>query len=104
VVVQGASLAEVQGKAASQTPPPIEARGKSPAAPDPGVGAPAPRVGDEAVSPGGWTDMSPCGVEGTPPGEKAKDIVSTRVRVELYDQQVNRKKSDTKICLRRLIT
>jgi hypothetical protein len=39
-VVQGASLAEVQGKAASQTPPPAEARGKSPAAPAPGVGDP----------------------------------------------------------------
>jgi hypothetical protein len=46
VVVQGASLAEVQGKAASQTPPPTEARGKSPA-------APAPRAGDDAVSPDG---------------------------------------------------
>jgi hypothetical protein len=52
-VVQGASLAEVQGKAASQTPPPAEARGKSPAAPAPDVGTPAPRVGDDAVSPGG---------------------------------------------------
>jgi hypothetical protein len=55
-VVQGASLAEVQGKAASQTPPPAEARGKSPAAPGPvpapGVGAPAPRAGDDAVSSG----------------------------------------------------
>ena len=28
MVVQGASLAEVQGKAASQTPPPAEARGR----------------------------------------------------------------------------
>jgi hypothetical protein len=28
VVVHGASLAEVQGKAASHTPPPIEARGR----------------------------------------------------------------------------
>jgi hypothetical protein len=46
-VVQGASLAKVQGKAASQTPPPAEARGKSPAAPapTPGIGAPAPRAG-----------------------------------------------------------
>jgi hypothetical protein len=53
-VVQGASLTEVQGKAASQTPPPAEARGKSPAAPAPapGVGVPAPRAGDDAVSPG----------------------------------------------------
>jgi hypothetical protein len=51
VVVQGASLAEVQGKAASQTPPPAEVRGRSPAAPAPSVGAPAPRAGDDAVSP-----------------------------------------------------
>jgi hypothetical protein len=44
----------VQGKSASQTPPPAEAMGKSPAtpAPAPGVGAPAPRAGDDAVSPG----------------------------------------------------
>jgi hypothetical protein len=53
MVMQGASLAEVQGKVASQTPPPTEARGKSPAAPDPGVSAPAPRASDDAVSPGG---------------------------------------------------
>jgi hypothetical protein len=54
MVVQEASLAEVQGKAASQTPPPAEARGKSPSAPGPapGVGAPGPRAGDDAVSPG----------------------------------------------------
>jgi hypothetical protein len=65
VVVQGASLAEVQGKAASQTPPPAEARRKSPI-------APAPRAGNDAVSPGGWTDLSPCDAEGAPPGEKAK--------------------------------
>jgi hypothetical protein len=50
VVVQGASLAEVQEKAASQTPPPAEARGKSPAAPAPGIDAPAPRAGDDVVS------------------------------------------------------
>jgi hypothetical protein len=54
-VMQGASLAEVQRKAASQTPPPAEARGKSPAALAPGVGAPDPRAGDDAVSPDGWT-------------------------------------------------
>ena len=41
MVVQGASLVEVQGKVASQTPPPTEARGKSPAAPGP---TPAPSV------------------------------------------------------------
>jgi hypothetical protein len=78
VVVQGASLAEVQGKAASQTPPPTEARGKSPASPTPcpapsaGVGAPAPRAGDDAVSPGEWTNLAPCDAEDAPLGEKAK--------------------------------
>jgi hypothetical protein len=75
-VVQGASLAEVQGKAASQTQPPAEARGKSPTAPGPtpahGVGAPAPRAGDDAVSPAGRTDLAPCDAEDAPPGEKAK--------------------------------
>jgi hypothetical protein len=53
MVMQGASLAEVQGKAASQTPHPTEARGKSPAAPAPGIDAPAPRAGGDAVSPDG---------------------------------------------------
>jgi hypothetical protein len=78
MVVQGASLAEVQGKAASQTPPPAEARGKSPTgpapgpAPTPGVGAPAPCARDDAVSPGDWTDLAPCDAVDAPPGEKAK--------------------------------
>jgi hypothetical protein len=98
MVVQGASLAEVQGKVASQTPPPAEARMKSHAAP--GISAPAPRAGDDVVSPGDWTDLAPCDAVDAPPGEKAKsgsqtyvqctsdepstkDIVSTRVRVEL---------------------
>jgi hypothetical protein len=51
-VVQGASLAKVQGKAASQTPPPTKARGKSPAAPAPGVSSPASHAGNNAVSQG----------------------------------------------------
>jgi hypothetical protein len=74
MVVQGESLAEVQGKAASQTPPPAEARGKSPAAPAPApsVGVPAPHVGDDAVSPVDWTDLTPCNAVDAPPGEKAK--------------------------------
>jgi hypothetical protein len=74
VVVQGASLAEVQGKVASQTPPPVEVRGKSLAAPAlaPGVGAPAPRAGDDAVSPGDWTDLASCDAVDAPLGEKAK--------------------------------
>jgi hypothetical protein len=46
----------VQEKAASQTPPLTEARRKSPAAPGPaptpGIGAPTPRAGDNAVSSG----------------------------------------------------
>jgi hypothetical protein len=102
VVVQRASLAEVQGKEASQTPPLAEARGKSLAAPapTPGVDAPAPRVSDDAVSPGYWTDLTPCDVADAPPVEKAKrgsqtyvqctrygpstkDIISIRVIVEL---------------------
>jgi hypothetical protein len=76
VVVQGASLAEVQGKAASQTPPPAEERGKSPAAPShapaPGIGAPTPRAGNNAVSLGDWTDLAPYDTVDAPPGEKAK--------------------------------
>jgi hypothetical protein len=83
-VVQGASLAEVQGKATSQTPPLAEARGKSPAAPGPapapGVGAPAPHAGDDAVSPGGWTDLAPCDAVDAPPGEKAKRGSQTYVQ------------------------
>jgi hypothetical protein len=85
-VVQGASLAEVHGKAASQTPPPAEARGKSPAAPapapapTPGVGTPAPCAGDDAVSPGDWTDLTPCDTVDAPPGEKAKRGSQTYVR------------------------
>jgi hypothetical protein len=82
VVVQGASLAGVQGKAASQTPPPTEARGKSPTAPGPapGVGTPAPRAGDNAVSPSDWTDLAPCDVVDAPPGEKAKRGSQTYVQ------------------------
>jgi hypothetical protein len=81
VVVQGASLAEVQGKAASQTPPPAEARGESPAAPAPalGIGAPTPRAGDDAVSPGDWTDLTLCNAVDAPSGEKAKRGAQTYV-------------------------
>jgi hypothetical protein len=83
-VVQGASLAEVQGKEASQTPPPIEARGKSPAAPGPapapGIDAPAPRAGDDVVSPAGWTDLTPCDAGDAPPGEKTKKGSHTYVQ------------------------
>jgi hypothetical protein len=80
VVVQGASLAEVQGKAVSQTPPPAEARGKSPTAPAPSVGAPTPRGGDDVVSPGDWTDLAPCGTVDAPPSEKAKRGSQTYVQ------------------------
>jgi hypothetical protein len=67
-------LAKVQGKAVSQTPPPAEARGKSPAAPAPApsVGAPAPRAGDDTVSPSDWTDLAPCDAVDAPLSEKAK--------------------------------
>jgi hypothetical protein len=80
MVVQGASLAEVQRKAASQTPPPAEARGKSHAAPAPGVGAPAARADNDAVSPGDWTDLAPCDTVDAPPGEKAKRGSQTYVQ------------------------
>jgi hypothetical protein len=82
VVVQGASLAEVQGKAASQTPPPAEARGKSPAAPAPApsIDAPAPRAGDDAVSPGDWTDLTPCDAGDAPTVKKAKRGSHTYVK------------------------
>jgi hypothetical protein len=84
MVVQGASLAEVQGKEASQTPPPAEARGKSPAAlgpaPTPGVGAPAPRACDDAVSQGDSTDLAPCDAMDAPSGEKAKRGSQTYVQ------------------------
>jgi hypothetical protein len=84
-VVQGASLAEVKGKAASQTPPSAEARGKSPAAPAapdsaPSVGAPAPRAGDDAVSPDDWTDLTPCDAVDALPSEKAKRGSQTYVQ------------------------
>jgi hypothetical protein len=80
----GTSLAEVQGKAASQTPPLAEARRKSPAAPAPapapGIGAPAPRAGHDAVSLASWTDLTPCDAVDAPPGEKAKRGSQTYVQ------------------------
>jgi hypothetical protein len=114
MVVQGAPLAEAQGRVASQTPPPIEVRGKNPVVSTPGIGAPAPRAGGGAVSPGGSTVLSHCGAVDAPQGERTgkgsptyvqciydgpstKDIVGTRVRIELYDQQVNQKQSKMKI-------
>jgi hypothetical protein len=80
VVVQGASLAKVQGKAASQTPPLAEARGKSPTAPAPGVRAPAPHAGNDAVSPGDWIHLAPWDAVDAPPGEKAKRGSQTYVQ------------------------
>jgi hypothetical protein len=84
MVVQGAPLAEVQGKAASQTPPPTKARGKSPAAPSPapapGVDAPAPRADNDAISLGDWTDLAPCDAVDAPLGEKAKKGSQTYVQ------------------------
>jgi hypothetical protein len=78
-VVQGASLGEARWRAASQTPPSVEAWGKSPAALAPSVSAPTPRVGDCAVSLGGSTDLSPCGAVGAPQGERARKGSSTYV-------------------------
>jgi hypothetical protein len=85
----GASLAEVQGKAASQTPPPAEARGKSPAASALGptrvlgIDAPAPRAGDDAVSLGDWTYLTLCGTVDAPRGEKAKKGITDLRAVHL---------------------
>ena len=72
----------MQGKAVSQTPPPAEARGKSPAAPAPapGVGAPAPRAGGDAVFLGDWTNLAPCDAVGALLGEKAKRGSQTYVQ------------------------
>jgi hypothetical protein len=65
---------------ASYTPPPAEARGKSPAAPAPGVGAPAPHAGNDAVSLGDWTDLTPCDTVDATLGEKAKRGSQTYVQ------------------------
>jgi hypothetical protein len=62
----------VQERAASQTPPLAEARGKSPAALAPCVSVPAPRAGSGAVSSGDLTIRSPCVVEDAPQGERAR--------------------------------
>jgi hypothetical protein len=80
VVVQGAPLAEVQGRAGSQTLPPSKARGKSLASPAPSVGAPAPRAGGGAVSPGGSIVLSPCGAVDAPQGERARKGSPTYVQ------------------------
>jgi hypothetical protein len=80
MVVQGAPLAEAQGRAASQTPPPAEVRRKSPTAPAPGVDAPAPRAGGSVVSPGDSTVLSPCGAVDAPQGEKARKGSPTYVQ------------------------
>jgi hypothetical protein len=75
MVVQGASLAKVQGRLPPRLHLP-EARGKSPTVPGPapasGMGTPAPRAGDDAVSLGDWTDLALCDAVNAPPGEKAK--------------------------------
>jgi hypothetical protein len=72
----------MQGKAASWTPPSTEVRGKSPSAPapTPSIGTPAPRAGDDAVSPGNWTDLAPYDIVDAPPGEKAKRGSQTYVQ------------------------
>ena len=68
----------------------VRARGKSPAAPTPapGVGAPAPRAGDDAVSLGCWTDLAPCDAVDAPLGEKAKrgiiDLRAVHLRRAIY--------------------
>ena len=79
MVVQGAPLAEAQGRVASQTPPPIEVRGKNPVVSTPGIGAPAPRASDSTVSLGDSTIPSPCDTVDTPQGERAIKGSSTYV-------------------------
>jgi hypothetical protein len=59
---------------------PLRRGGKSPAAPAPGVGAPAPRAGDDVVSPGDWTDLAPCDAGDALPGRKAKRESQTYVQ------------------------
>ena len=49
-------------------------------APAPGIGTPAPRAGDDAVSPGDWTDLTPCDAGDAPPGGKAKRGSQTYVQ------------------------
>jgi hypothetical protein len=57
---------------ASQTLPPAKARKKSPAAQNPVVDAPAPRVGGGATSPNGWIDQSPGDEANAPRDERAR--------------------------------
>jgi hypothetical protein len=58
--------AEAQERDASETPPLAEARGKSHAAPAPGVGAPTHREGGGTVSPGDSIILSPHDAVETP--------------------------------------
>jgi hypothetical protein len=87
--------------------------GKSPTASSISVSAPAPHAGSGAVSPSDLTVQSSCGAVDAPQGERAgkgsstyvhciqdgpsiKDVVSIRVRIELYEQQVNHKQNKVK--------
>jgi hypothetical protein len=58
-----------RGSNASHALPLAEAGSKSPAAPAPGVDAPAPREGGGATSPSGWTGQS-LGDEAEAPQDK----------------------------------
>jgi hypothetical protein len=73
MVVQGAPPAGAPGWGVSQTLPPTEAGWKSPVAPSPDIGAPAPRATNGAASPGSSTDRSPCGEVDAPQGEMARN-------------------------------
>jgi hypothetical protein len=44
------------------------------------TGAPAPRAGGDAVSPGDWTDLAPCDAVDAPPGKKEKRGSQTYVQ------------------------
>jgi hypothetical protein len=82
VVSQGHLWLRCRGRRPLRPPPPAEARGKSPAAPGPapGVSAPAPHAGDDAVSPGDWTDLTLCDAVDARPDEKAKRGSQTYVQ------------------------
>jgi hypothetical protein len=72
VVVQGMPPAGAQGSNTSQTLPLAEARRKSPAALAPSADVPAPRAGDGATSPSGWTGQSLGDEADAPQDERAR--------------------------------
>jgi hypothetical protein len=62
--------AQLWCRGASQTPPPAKARRKSPTAPSPNAGAPAPHTRGGVASPGDLTDRTLCDKVDVPQGER----------------------------------